>query len=78
MAARGVFPLTRLILYSCYVPWGLATHRMLYGRAPCCLAAEQQGSQVPETEMVKSLNIAKITKILLSTVANFEETTAVY
>lgn len=57
------------------MPWGLATHRMLYGRAH---AAEQQGSQVPETEMVKSLNIAEITEILLSTVANFKETTAVY
>ncbi|XP_014104483.1 PREDICTED: methionine-R-sulfoxide reductase B3 isoform X2 [Pseudopodoces humilis] len=27
-AASGVFPLARLALYSCYVPWGLVTHRM--------------------------------------------------
>lgn len=44
--------------------------------SPCCLAAEQQGSQVLETERVESLNIAKITKRVLSTVANCKETAA--
>lgn len=44
--------------------------------SPCCLAEEQQGSQVLEAEMVESLNIANITKRLLSTVANCRETAA--
>lgn len=51
---------------------GLAT------RSPCCPAGEQQGSQVPETEMVNSLNIAKITKRRLSTVANSKKQLLIY